>query len=101
MSTRMLSPTPAQMPSVMGDLIGHTVNALAVIGVACLIWFAVRAAWRRLKPAQDASAAIVAAQMRQHIEDQAKRRQAAIEAAVSGDNPADDLADLGNERRGE
>ena len=86
------------MPEGISALVGHIINALAMVGVAALAFMVGKL--MRKKSAQMASEGIIAAQMRVHIDQEAKRRQTEIQEALSDDDPAAQLEKLGNRRRG-
>ena len=81
----------------MSDLIGHVVNALALAGMAGLVYIAIRLLIRKTREVSSESPADE--NLRQHISQQAKTEQRAIERAVNSDDAPDALADLGNRRR--
>ena len=81
----------------MNGLVGHIINALAGVGVACVAYFIITLLKRRYGEVAAESSADE--NLRNHIDEQAKRQQTAIERAVNGDSAPGDLAALGNRRR--
>ena len=81
----------------MEGLVGHIINALAGVGVACVAYFIIVMVRRR--SGEVAAESSADENLRNHIDEQAKRQQTAIERAVNGDDAADELAALGNQRR--
>ena len=87
------------MPDMVGEIIGRIIDALAMIGAAGLV-FAIIRGLRKTNGFGEVSAQSSADQkLRQHIDERAKRQQEAIERAVNGDDAAEELAVLGNQRR--
>tara|TARA_Y100000356_G_C11093904_1_gene200721 strand:+ start:186 stop:437 length:252 start_codon:yes stop_codon:yes gene_type:complete len=78
---------------------GQLVNALALVGTAAIIALVIRLFGSKRKQAQNASQSIVAAQMRAHIDEKAATERRAIREALRGEDPAEQLAKLGNKRR--
>ena len=90
---------PLPMPDMMGAIIGRVIDALAIIGGVGLVFALIKGLRRTDGFREVAAQSSVDQNLRHHIDEQAKRQQTAIERAVNGDDPADELADLGNLRR--
>ncbi len=79
------------------SIISHIFDLVMLIGAAVLAVFAYRSG--RSKSAQVPADAVLIDSVRADIAEQGETRQGAIQDALTGENPADDLARLGNERR--
>lgn len=87
------------MPDVLRNVMGWIVNLLASVGVVALIAWIGRLLARVQETAENPSGSIIEAQLRHHIDQDEKTRQAAIEDAATSDDAAAALAALGNRRR--
>ena len=87
------------MPDVLRSVMGWIVKALASVGVVALIAWIGRLLGKLQETAENPSGSIVEAQLRHHIDQDEKTRQAAIEDAATSDDAAAALAALGNRRR--
>ena len=83
----------------MSKLVGTVINALALIGASALVALIVRVFKGSKKSLKNASQSIVAAQLRDHIDNAAKGQHKAIEDALQADDAAAQLAKLGDDRR--
>ena len=84
---------PEGFESMIGNLVDLFVLVLAGV-VAFLAYRVGRSASREVR-----DSGVFAAKLRQNTIDNSKTQQEAIVEAVRGDDPAGDLAKLGNERR--
>ncbi|QDP48303.1 MAG: hypothetical protein Unbinned4944contig1000_27 [Prokaryotic dsDNA virus sp.] len=84
------------MTEFVSPIIGLIVNAMALFGAISAIALVLHIYRKRR---EDSSDSFADENLRNHIDDTAKTEQKAIEKAVSGKSPADDLAKLGNDRR--
>ena len=85
------------MAEFLSPVVGVIVNAMALFGAVSAVALALHL-YRKKREVPAGS--FQSDTLRKHIDNAAKTEQTAIESAVSGDNAADALAKLGNERRG-
>ena len=79
------------------NMISHIFDLVMLIGAAAVVVMAYKLG-RSKTPQKPADGALLDS-VRADIAEQGKTQQAAIQDALTGENPADDLAGLGNERR--
>lgn len=81
-------------------MMGHVIDALAMIGAVVLAWFLLREVARNRSPSRDNPPLPPSNDvLRQATVEQSRRRDNAIQGALDGSDPAGRLADLGNEDR--
>lgn len=88
------------MPDVLRTVMSVLVDALAAVGATVLIACGVALFRKHRKRPQSDSHVVLHQALRQTIDDDAAKQQEAITDAVSADDAADELAELGNQRRG-
>ena len=79
------------------NMISHIFDLVMLIGAAAVVVMAYKLG-RSKTPQKPADGALLDS-VRAGIAEQGKTQQTAIQDALTGENPADDLAGLGNERR--
>ena len=79
------------------NMISHIFDLVMLIGAAAVVVMAYKLG-RSKTPQKPADGALLDS-VRADIAEQGKTQQTAIQDALTGENPADDLAGLGNERR--
>ena len=85
------------MPDGAAAVIGYASDLLVLVGAAAVVVMASKLG-RSKTPQKPADGALLDS-VRADIAEQGKPQQTAIQADLTGENPADDLAGLGNERR--
>lgn len=78
-------------------MLGQVIDLLVLLLAAAVAVLAYKLGTRR--SADVGSSDVLAEKLRQHTMEDSETRQEAVVGAVSGTDPAGDLADLGNERR--
>ena len=86
-----------QVPDGFAAMIGHVIDLLVLLGAAAMAVIAYKLG--RTKTPEKAPDRVLLDSVRADIADDGKTRQTAIQDALTGENPADALAKLGNERR--
>lgn len=86
-----------QVPDGFAVMIAHAIDLLVLLGAAAMAVIAYKLG--RTKPPEKAPDRVLLDSVRDDIAEDGKTQQTAIEDALTGDDPANALAKLGNERR--
>ena len=86
-----------QVPDGFAVMIAHAIDLLVLLGAAAMAVIAYKLG--RTKTPEKAPDRVLLDSVRDDIAENGKTQQAAIQDALTGDDPANALAKLGNERR--
>ena len=87
------------MPDVLVQVMGWIVNGFAVFGAISLAALVYRLSEKRKNPTWIDSQRVLHRRLTETIDQEAEEQQEAITEAVTSTQPADELAELGNDRR--